>query len=44
VSGVASPLTAGPFWSWLVPALVFGIALGATWLLYRHFADGQTTP
>jgi hypothetical protein len=39
VNGVASTLTAGPFWSWVVPAAVFAIALGATWLLYRHFAD-----
>jgi hypothetical protein len=35
----AAPLSAGLFWSWIVPALLFGIAAGATWLLYRHFAD-----
>ena len=26
------------FWTWIVPAALFGIALAATWLLYRHFA------
>lgn len=39
MDGAASPLAAGLFWSWLVPAAVFAVALGATWLLYRHFAD-----
>jgi len=32
-----SPL-GGIFWSWVVPAVLFGIAFVATWLLYRHFA------
>ena len=29
----------GPFWTWVVPAVVFAIASAATWALYRHFAD-----
>jgi hypothetical protein len=37
----AAPLSAGLFWSWIVPALLFGVAVGATWLLYRHFANQQ---
>jgi hypothetical protein len=41
---IASPLAAGLLWTWLVPAAVFGVALGATWLLYRHFAKQDTTP
>lgn len=32
-----SPLT-GAFWTWGVPPILYGIALVATWLLYRHFA------
>jgi hypothetical protein len=32
-----SPLT-GPFWTWVVPVVLFAIAFVATWLLYRHFA------
>lgn len=28
----------GLFWTWIVPAVVFLIAAGATVLLYRHFA------
>jgi hypothetical protein len=31
------PLT-GFFWSWVVPVLLFVIAFGATWLLYRKFS------
>ncbi|MEJ2720839.1 MAG: hypothetical protein P8181_06815 [bacterium] len=34
---VASPLS-GWVWSWGVPIVLFAIAFGATWLLYRHFA------
>jgi hypothetical protein len=34
----AAPLPPGPLWSWIIPALLFGVAVGATWLLYRHFA------
>jgi len=33
-----SPLE-GFFWTGIVPVLLFGIALAATWLLYRHFAN-----
>ena len=37
------PLTAIPpltgfFWSWIVPVLLFAIAFGATWLLYKRFS------
>lgn len=32
-----SPIS-GVFWSWVVPILLFCIAFGATWALYRHFA------
>ena len=32
-----SPIS-GPFWTWVVPFLLFGIALLATYLLYRRFA------
>ncbi len=28
----------GVFWTWVVPVVLFGIAFGATWLLYRHFS------
>lgn len=31
----------GPFWTWVVPVAVFLVALGATVLLYRHFAAGS---
>ena len=31
----------GPFWTWVVPVAVFLVALGATILLYRHFAVGS---
>lgn len=34
---VRPPLT-GTFWSWIVPALLFVIAFGATWLLYKRFS------
>jgi len=33
-----TPLT-GAFWTWGVPPILFGLALLATWLLYRHFAN-----
>lgn len=32
------PTLQGVIWTWIVPALVFAIALGATALLYRHFS------
>ncbi len=35
---VDSPLS-GVLWTWVVPILLFAIALIATWLLYRHFAN-----
>ncbi len=34
---VESPLS-GTFWTWVVPVVLFAIAFGATWLLYRHFS------
>jgi len=33
----AAPPIGGPFWTIVVPALLFGVSLAATWLLYRHF-------
>jgi len=35
----AQPPIDGPLWTIVVPALLFGIALLATYLLYRHFAE-----
>jgi len=32
-----SPLS-GPLWAYVIPSLLFLIALLATWALYRHFA------
>jgi TRAP-type C4-dicarboxylate transport system permease large subunit len=29
----------GPFWTLIVPALLFAIAFIATWLLYRRFSQ-----
>ena len=34
----ADPPFDGPMWSYMVPAILFAIAVGATVLLYRHFA------
>ncbi len=39
MNGIASPLSEGLLWSWLVPTAVFLVAAGATWLLYRAFAN-----
>lgn len=39
MNGIASPLAEGLIWSWVVPAALFVVALGATWLLYRSFSD-----
>jgi len=36
-----SPLS-GFFWTWIVPITLFGIAVAATWLLYRHFAGQKS--
>ena len=33
----ASPI-GGPFWTWIVPPVLFGLALLATWGLYRRFS------
>jgi hypothetical protein len=33
-----SPLS-GALWTWVVPIALFSVALIATWLLYRHFAN-----
>jgi hypothetical protein len=35
----AAPPIGGPFWTVVVPAILFSIALVATFLLYRHFAS-----
>jgi hypothetical protein len=32
-----SPLQ-GPWWTWVVPVVLFLVTLAATWLLYRRFA------
>ena len=34
----AEPPLGGPLWSVVVPALLFLLAVAATFLLYRHFA------
>jgi len=34
----AEPPFGGVMWSFVVPAVLFAIALGATIFLYRHFA------
>jgi hypothetical protein len=34
----AAPPIGGPFWTLVVPAILFSIAFVATFLLYRHFA------
>lgn len=34
----AEPPFVGAMWSFVVPAILFAVALGATVLLYRHFA------
>lgn len=37
----AGPPMEGPFWSLVVPALLFAVALGSTVLLYRRFAGSD---
>ena len=34
----AEPPIGGPFWSMILPALLFLASVLATYLLYRHFA------
>ena len=34
----SEPILTGVLWTWIVPALVFFVALAATWLLSRHFS------
>jgi len=34
----AEPPFVGVIWSFVVPVILFAVALGATVLLYRHFA------
>lgn len=34
----AAPPIGGPFWTLVVPGILFSIAFVATFLLYRHFA------
>lgn len=43
MSVAAQPIPAevpisGPVWTFVVPALLFGLAFVATWLLYRRFS------
>ncbi len=38
----AVPPLDGPFWTLVVPVLLFLVALGATVALYRHFAGNGT--
>ncbi len=40
--GVESPIS-GFFWTWVLPVLLFVIATGATWMLYRHFSKRGRT-
>ena len=45
-AGKVAPLPAGspiggPFWSYVVPALLLAVATFATYLLYRHFASEE---
>jgi hypothetical protein len=35
----AEPPFGGVMWSFVVPAILFAVAFGATILLYRHFAS-----
>jgi hypothetical protein len=35
----AEPVLSGVLWTWIVPGLVFAVALAATWFLYRHFSS-----
>lgn len=34
----AEPLAGSLLWTWILPLVVFAIAAGATWALYRHFS------
>ncbi len=34
----AEPPLTGFFWSWVLPALIFGVSLWATVALYRRFS------
>lgn len=38
----AEPPIGGALWGLIVPALLFFVALAATWLLYRHFARRES--
>ncbi len=38
----AEPPIDGPFWTIVVPAALFGLALAATVLLYRRFSRERT--
>ena len=35
----ARPPISGPLWTIVIPALLFVVAFGATYLLYRKFSD-----
>jgi hypothetical protein len=34
----AEPQLSGPFWTLVLPALLFAVSFLATWLLYRRFS------
>jgi len=38
----AQPPVGGFFWTWIVPVLLFAVALAATFALYRHFSGVQS--
>ncbi|MBI4499592.1 MAG: hypothetical protein HY700_00370 [Gemmatimonadetes bacterium] len=40
---VASPIAAGVFWSYLVPAALLVVSVGSTWWLYRRFSKENDT-
>jgi hypothetical protein len=35
----AEPPISGPFWTLLLPALLFALSFFATWMLYRRFSS-----
>jgi hypothetical protein len=40
----AESLLSGPFWTWVLPAALFVVSFGATWLLYRRFSREEDRP
>jgi hypothetical protein len=35
----AEPPLSGPFWTLVLPALLFALSFFATWMLYRRFSS-----